>query len=402
MKKKNKWMKKRHGIITGIAYCILAPWIRWKYGVQIERIPRKEKRQCLILLNHQTPFDQFFVGMTFRGPVYYLATEDIFSLGWLSELLRFAVAPIPIKKQTMDVQAVLNCIRIAKEGGTIALAPEGNRTYSGRTGYIKPSVVQLVRKLNLPLVLFRIEGGYGVEPRWSDVTRKGKMRAGISRIVEPETYRDMDDEALFALISDELAVDEARVTGEYVHPRAAEYLERMVYTCPACGLSPWESKGDLCRCTTCGKTVRFLPTGELQGTDGSFPYRFPADWYQAQCDFVNTLDLTAYCDLPLFRDEAAVYTVELYKQKKILLPEAVLLLYGDRITITAGEREMVFPFTETAAVTVLGRNKLNIYAGDQVYQIKGGKRFNALKYVNMYHRAKNLQEGNEHEQFLGL
>ena len=43
------------------------------------------------------------------------------------------------------------------------------------------------------------------------------------------------------------------------------------------------------------------------------------------------------------------------------------------------------------------------YADDMVYQIKGlHKGFNALKYVNIYHRAKNLREGAEHEQFLGL
>ncbi len=402
MKKKSKWTKTRHGIITGIAYCILAPWIRRKYGVSLERMPKSDKRQFLILMNHQTPFDQFFVGMTFRGPVYYLATEDIFSLGWLSKLLRFAVAPIPIKKQTMDVQAVLNCIRIAREGGTIALAPEGNRTYSGRTGYIKPSVVQLVRKLNLPLALFRIEGGYGIEPRWSDVSRKGKMYAGISRIVEPEEYREMDDETLLTLIQKELYVDEAQVTGEFVHPQAAEYLERMVYTCPECGLSSWESRGDVCRCLTCGREVRYLPTKELQGLGYDFPYRFAADWYDAQCAFVNGLDLAPYTDKAMFRDTVKVMNVELYKKKTVLLPEAEMILWGDRITIAAGEEKMEFPFETTAAVTVLGRNKLNIYAGDKVYQIKGGKRFNALKYVNIYHRAKNLREGSEHEQFLGL
>ena len=228
MKKRENWIKPRHRIIQKIVRIFLKPYCYWKYGITVEAFPDQKNRPYLILMNHQTPFDQFFVGMTFRGPVYYLATEDIFSLGWLSKLLRFAVAPIPIKKQTMDVQAVLNCIRIAREGGTIALAPEGNRTYSGRTGYIKPSVVQLVRKLNLPLALFRIEGGYGIEPRWSDVSRKGKMHAGISRIVEPEEYREMDDETLLTLIQKELYVDEAQVTGEFVHPQAAEYLERII------------------------------------------------------------------------------------------------------------------------------------------------------------------------------
>ena len=51
-------------------------------------------------MNHQTAFDQFFIGMTFKGAVYYVASEDLFSNGWVSSLLRWLVAPIPIKKQT--------------------------------------------------------------------------------------------------------------------------------------------------------------------------------------------------------------------------------------------------------------------------------------------------------------
>jgi len=403
MKKKRQWTMRRHGVITGIAYYILAPYIRLRYNVEVKRIPKKDMRQYLIVMNHQTPFDQFFVGMTFRGAVYYLATEDIFSMGWISKLLKFAVAPIPIKKQTMDVQAVLNCIRIAKEGGTIALAPEGNRTYSGYTGYIKPSIVQLVRKLNLPLALFRIEGGYGVCPRWSDVVRRGKMRAYVSRVVEPEEYACMDDNILFDIICQALYVNEAAVIGEFHHKKSAEYLERMAYTCPTCGLSVWESHDDTCTCLTCSKKVRYLSTMELQGVGEDFPYRFVAEWYDAQRDFVNHLDVTKYIDVPMFKDTVNVSTVQLYQKKTKLFKNAEMCLYGDRITLTSGDTELVFAFDETSAVTVLGRNKLNIYHNDIVYQIKGcAKGFNALKYVNIYYRAKNLREGMTDEQFLGL
>jgi hypothetical protein len=62
---------------------------------------------------------------------------------------------------------------------------------------------------------------------------------------------------------------------------------------------------------------------------------------------------------------------------------------------------MVLPFAEITAAACLGRNKLNVYHGKQVYQFKGGKRFNAVKYVNLYFRYKNIMKG-EGDQFLGL
>ena len=64
--------------------------------------------------------------------------------------------------------------------------------------------------------------------------------------------------------------------------------------------------------------------------------------------------------------------------------------------------ELVLPFSELGVVTVLGKNKLNVYHGERVYQIKGSKRMNALKYMNFYYRYKNVTEEVENGQFLGL
>ena len=72
-------------------------------------------------------------------------------------------------------------------------------------------------------------------------------------------------------------------------------------------------------------------------------------------------------------------------------------LYGDRITVD----DQVFSFDETSAVVVLGKNKLNIYSGNEIYQLKGSKRFNALKYVNFFHRYQNIKAG-KNDEFLGL
>jgi 1-acyl-sn-glycerol-3-phosphate acyltransferase len=171
IEKKKTWMKPRHRVITEIARRILTPIVWFKYRIRPEKFTEQGDRAYLILYNHQTAFDQFFVGGSFKGPVYYMATEDIFSLGWISKVLRWVIAPIPIRKQTTDITAVMNCIKVCREGGTIAIAPEGNRTYSGRTEYMNPAIAGLAKKLKLPIALYRIEDGYGVQLRWSDGTR---------------------------------------------------------------------------------------------------------------------------------------------------------------------------------------------------------------------------------------
>ena len=397
--KKKTWIQKRHKVVYMLLRKPVEIYTKLRYGLTV--VPHEKKyghRPYLILMNHQTAFDQFFVCFAFKNPIYFIATEDIFSLGWISKVLRWLVAPIPIKKQTTDINAVMNCIKIAREGGSICLAPEGNRTYDGRTVYMNPAIAPLAKKLKLPIAFFRIEDGYGVQPRWTEKLRKGKMRAYVSRVMEPEELANLTADELYEQIRKELWVDENRVTGEFRSKTQAEYLERCIYVCPECGLSEFESHGDLVTCKHCGLQVRYLPTKELEGVGKEFPFRFVGQWYDYQCDFVNKLDLGCYVEEPMYQEIANVSEVIVYKNKEPLKTDADISLYGDRIEID----EMVLPFEEISTVAVLGRNKANIYWGKRVLQLKGDKRFNALKYVNIYYRHKNIQKGDEYGKFLGL
>ena len=402
-KKRENWIKPRHRIIQKIVRVFLRPYTVWKYGIDAELFPDQKNRPYLILMNHQTPFDQFFVAISFPEPIYYMASEDIFSNGWVSSLIRWLVAPIPIKKQTTDISAVMTCLRVAREGASIAIAPEGNRTYSGKTEYMNPAIAGLAKKMKLPIALFRIEGGYGVEPRWSDRVRKGKMRCYVSQVIEPEEYAAMTQEELARKIAEGLQVDENVADGLFKSNRRAEYLERAIYVCPYCGLSKWESHGNEAECLSCHRKITYGEDKRLVGQGYDFPFPFMAEWYAYQKDFVNGLDVMQYRDTPMFQDTADLRKVILNKRKELLRKDAAISLYGDRVVIDEqGSDPLVFPFEEATAVTVLGRNKLNIYHNKMVYQFKGSKRFNALKYVNLYYRYKNIVRGDSDGKFLGL
>ena len=401
MSKKKKWLKFRHRAIRWVGLPFMNLYTRLRYRIRVQK--HKEKRPYFIMMNHQTAFDQFFVEMAFSGPVYYVASEDLFSKGWISSVIRYVVAPIPIKKQVTDVNAVMNCIRVAREGGTIAIAPEGNRTYSGRTEYMNPAIAPLAKKLKLPIALFRIEGGYGVHPRWSDVVRKGKMRAYVSRVIEPEEYAAMSNEELLRAIQKELYVDEGVADGIFESAKKAEYLERAFYVCPHCGLSTFHSAGNEIECLKCHRKIAYGADKSLTGVGFAFPFRFTTQWYDYQEAFINKLDVMQYCDEPLYRERSGLTEIEVYKSRSLLRENAEIALYGDRLVVDAGaENEMVLPFSQITAMSVLGRNKLNIYWEDHVYQLKSDKRFNALKYVNIYFRHRNMVRGEENAEFLGL
>ena len=85
----------------------------------------------------------------------------------------------------------------------------------------------------------------------------------------------------------------------------------------------------------------------------------------------------------------------------MIAENVAIRLYGDKVAIDFPDGEQVFDFEESN-LTVLGRNKLNIYHKDKIYQIKGDKRFNALKFVQISHRCQNIRKGQENVKFLGL
>lgn len=402
-KKKTKWLKFRHRVVRNMAYAVISIYSKWKYGITVEKFKEQGNRAYFVLMNHQTAFDQFFLGMAFKGPVYYVASEDLFSKGWISSLIRWLVAPIPIKKQVTDINAVMNCIRVAREGGTIGIAPEGNRTYSGKTEYMSPAIAPLAKKLKLPIALYRIEGGYGVHPRWSDTLRKGKMRGYVSRVIEPEEAAAMTNEELLAEIEKGLYVDEGVADGIFKSAKRAEYLERAMYVCPFCGLSTFESHGNEIQCTKCRREITYGEDKRLTGVGFDFPFPFTTGWYDYQKDYINKLDVTQYTEKPLYREQSNLSEVIVYKEKRLLRENAKIALYGDRIVIDEGkENQLCLSFADIMAMSVLGKNKLNIYYGDHVYQLKSHKRFNALKYVNIYFRHKNITRGDENAKFLGL
>ena len=399
--KPKAWCLPRHRRICALARGPIWLLTHLSYPVKIEK--QRSGEQALILFNHQTALDQFLVGLAFPQPIYYVASEDLFSIGLLARAMEYAVAPIPIKKQATDIRAVKTCLRVAREGGTIALAPEGNRTYSGRTCYMNPAIGSLAKKLGLPVLLFRIEGGYGVHPRWSDGVRRGPMRAYVAERIEPSELKSLSPAQICERIRRGLDVDETKISGSYRGRNKAQYLERMLYVCPKCGLSRFESRGDTVRCLSCGLEARYGENKQFSSEDPTFPYRFAADWYQAQEDFVTGLDTREWLEKPLFRDKADLSRVLLYKRKELLRRGSALALYGDRIVIDEGtERELCLPFSELSTVTVLGKNKLNLYHGDTLYQLKGDKRFNALKYVHICARSKNIARGDFDDKFLGL
>ncbi len=417
----DKHVRFRHRAVFGVLRPIARLFTRLAYGFRAVPAPAP-KSPSLIYANHNCNLDPLFITASFKAPIYFVAADAIFRLGFLSKLLSWLVAPIPVAKSQLDAKSVRTMLRIGNEGGSICMFPEGNRSFNGRTGYIPPAAAKLAKRVGLPLVLYRIEGGYLSTPRWGKGIRRGKIRGYVHSVITPEEVHAMTPDELLAKIRTALFVDAfAMQRANPVRYRRASgralYLQRALYMCPKCrAIASIESKGHSCFCAACGFAVEYdeyglfrncrggvLPPADDRkpGVNGEPPFSDVCAWdaWQKAClkEIIGQAGFIAeYSSKPLlFDDGCALYRVEDGGSKPA--GEGRLRLFADRLALGASE----FRFEDIKGIGVFFAQTLQLSTNEGMFEIKYGRPMSASKYVNAFYSIK-YASGGEPDGFIGI
>ena len=377
-KKQKHWVKKRHAAVFAFLRFAMAPFLWLRYHYRAEKAPIR-KGPCIVLSNHQATMDPFFISKAFPFQLYFYASDDLFNLK-VSPLIRYLAAPIPKSKSVADLKAVMISLRVLREGGAIGITPEGNRTLSGRQWEMGDSVAKLVKTAKVPLVLFNLCGGYGTDPRWGVKIRRGTKFVGrVRRILTPEEYAGMSDEELFGIIKNELDVDDTLSGERYKSRRRAEYIERALYMCPVCGsIGTIHSHGTGFCCTSCKTEAEYTEDLKISPPVGGYSRIY--EWYEWERQEIVRRILGG----EKISDGDILFRESMKLQKKIKLPGNTVTLDKDSLMISGGGTETRYPLAEIDAITAVGKKKFNFYYKGKILQVKGGKRFCAIKYVHAF------------------
>ncbi len=369
-----KWVKKRHNIIFSILCLIVTPIIILIYGFKKKKYKLKKNQGYFIISNHQTLLDPLFLSISFNKPIYFIATDTLFSNRITSKLLEYAFAPIPKRKGELDITCIKNSLKVARENGTICLFVEGNRSYADFQFYISPAIVKFIRKINLPVVLYNFKGGYGINPRWGGKRRKGKFEGGVSEIISLDDIRITDDETLYQKIKNGIKIIDSELNENYKSSRKAEYLERLLFICPKCGkMESLYSKGNYIYCKSCGFKAEYLENLHIRTNDLNHNYDKLVEWYQYQLEYIKNYKIT---DDIIFKDKKIkLYNLQTKKPKK-LITKGNLIFTKDYLLIN---NHKIF-VNEITSVSPVGGIKLLINTTNNCYMIKGNKRFNPVKF----------------------
>ncbi|MDR3146573.1 MAG: 1-acyl-sn-glycerol-3-phosphate acyltransferase [Treponema sp.] len=354
---------------------------------------------ALVISNHTTDLDPFFVGCSFPEHLYFVASEHVFRMGFASGLIRFFFSPIVFPKAGTDTRALRDILTRLRQGRSVCLFAEGNRSFSGITGEVDESTGKLVRLSGAALITYRLRGGYFAAPRWGRRMRKGPVWGEPVGFYPPEELKSMKSAEITAIIRRDISEDAYETMREkplpYRRRGLAEDLETALYLCPRCGgVGTLASRNDILRCE-CGLTIRYDEFGALRdisrdrGSGESpggeaIPFTTVRDWWLWQHEAMERIVASAGIGPVCSDDGERLFAVEAGSEARVLGQGRLSL---DREGLRCGE--FLFPLEEIREIAITGQRTLAFTAGRKRYELKNEKPRSAAKYQRVFELLVN-------------
>lgn len=380
--KKTKEVKFRHKFIIKTARLLLQPFLKVRYKYKSKYYKElKKKGPFLVIANHVVSSDVLLLGLSFPFNLYYFATENLFNLGILSKLLVYAANPIKKTKSKSDLGSIKKAIRISKQGGSIAVFPEGNLTYTGETNHFSKSLVKMIRLLKLPVILFKFEGLYLSNPRWSNENKKGRSEGYITKIIEYEQYKEMADEELYNIVYGGIysnAYNNA-TNSLFEGKKLAEGLQRLIFMDLKKNI-PFVtySKDDKLYSKVSDYELTYQSDGYVKDKNGKLETLINLDKQikKAYYHYYHNNDIH-------YENESLVN--ENIKRTKQKLGKFITILNKDSIILKSNkEIALTFNFADVNEIAIQGKNKLIIYYLDKTYLLVFDKHASMYAHLLTY------------------
>lgn len=81
---------------------------------------------AIVCSNHRSNFDPVVLGAGLRRPLRFMAKIELFRVPLLRPLIT-ALGAFPVNRGAHDREAISTAVRVLKEGGVLAMFPEGKR-----------------------------------------------------------------------------------------------------------------------------------------------------------------------------------------------------------------------------------------------------------------------------------
>ena len=391
--------KKRHEFFYKLAWNFFHRSLARKFNFEFDKIDAGYS-PYIVVANHLTNWDPLLIGLSFKKPMYYVASDHILRKGLISRLLEFAIAPIARVKTAQETQTVISIFRHLKEKSSICIFAEGTTSFDGETGEVQPSIGKLVKRSGAALVTYRFSGAYLTFPRWARFYRRGKIEGRLAQIYSPEKLALMSEEEIYTAVKNDIYVnaykDQEKNMIAFNGKKPAECLETVLYCCPECRqFGTLKSRGDILSCL-CGFKVRYneFCYFEIPGSKEPPALKTITDWVKwERAEIKAYIQKNPGSGVPVTSDDEQ----ELYEiaraRRSTLIAKGKLCMYTDRLTVTSKSGHIhEFPLNGIIDMSVITMKTIVFAAEHKIFEIHSGHPRSALKYMDMLKAFKETKK----------
>ncbi|MGC9323843.1 MAG: 1-acyl-sn-glycerol-3-phosphate acyltransferase [Desulfomonilia bacterium] len=173
------WYPRDYSLFFAILRRVVRPIVKILFSVDVkglENIP--SHGSAIVLLNHTSFLDSIVFGVFPKRYIWFMAKNSEYRNGFMNWFLRHARS-FPVRRYTVDAQAIRNAIRIVQQGHVLGIFPEGERTWDGSLLPFRTGTIRLVLALGIPVIPVGISGAYELMPRWTSSIKRSPVRIRV-------------------------------------------------------------------------------------------------------------------------------------------------------------------------------------------------------------------------------
>ncbi|HSX14030.1 MAG TPA: (d)CMP kinase [Chlamydiales bacterium] len=184
-----------------LVYTIARGFFKLFYRLEIYGEKHIRKGSGLFIANHTSFYDPPILSISCDEEVHFLARESLFEIPLLGRLIK-TLNTHPVARESADMNALRQMIRLLSDGKKLIIFPEGTRSKTGKLHHFKAGFSFLAKKSKATVYPAYIAGAYEVWP----VARKfprlfGKVKCVFGSPIAWEEFEDLPkDEAEKRLI----------------------------------------------------------------------------------------------------------------------------------------------------------------------------------------------------------
>lgn len=169
-----------------LVYSLARGFFKLFYRLKIYGDQHIRPGSSLLIANHTSFYDPPILSISCNEEVHFLARESLFQVPLLGRLIR-TLNTHPVARESADMNALRQMVRLLSQGKKLIIFPEGTRSKTGTLHHFKPGFSFLAKKTRATIYPAYIAGAYDV---WPAKRKLPKLFGRVSCVYGSPVYWD--------------------------------------------------------------------------------------------------------------------------------------------------------------------------------------------------------------------